>query len=44
MKILITVTGKDVDQLNADNVAETLFFSLDDDGYDILVTGEKVDD
>lgn len=44
MKIIITITGKDVDQLNADNVAETVFFSLDDDGYDIMVTGENVDD
>ena len=39
MKIIIEITGKDVDQIDADAVAEMVFERLDDDGYDVEVVG-----
>ena len=44
MKIIIGITGNDIDKIDADGVAEMVFERLDMDGYDVTVTGEYVDD
>lgn len=44
MKIVIEITGNDIDKLDADGVVETVFNSLGSDGYDVEVTGHEVYD
>lgn len=44
MKIVIEITGNDIDKIDADGVAEMVFNRLDRDGYDVTVTGEDIDD
>lgn len=44
MKIVIEISGNDTDKLDADGVTETVFYSLNSDGYDVEVTGYEVDD
>lgn len=39
MKIIIEITGKDVDKLDADEIAELIFQKLDDEYYHVTVTG-----
>ena len=44
MKIIIEITGSDIDKIDADGVAEMVFNRLDLEGYDVTVTRAKSED
>lgn len=44
MKLVVTIEGPDVASLDAENVAYMIFSHLDDEGFDVTVTAETVED
>lgn len=44
MKVIIEISGNDVDKLSAESIADFLFMTLSTDGFDVTVTGDESDD
>lgn len=44
MKLVVTIEGPDAASLDAENTAYMIFSQLDDEGYDVTVTAETVED
>ena len=43
-KIIVTIEGPDAADLDTDNLTYQIFGHLDDEGFDVTVTAETVED